>query len=159
MGFASNVFGPLIDPIFAIGNGFLKIYEFVVAFFDIFINVIETIPLILKPDKLIDDVIHGLMKGINTIFITLLNSLDLDTMRGKPKASSGSGAFGVTDKSKKVCVTPKLINLIILVLCPPLQLFLYKGMKGIFLVIICALMTYYLYYFPGLIFAALHVLC
>jgi len=154
-----SVLNPITGPFKDIVLAIVSMAELLVEIIKLIPLIIETSILIFTPDKLIDDIIHGLMKGINTLFITLLNSLNLDTMRGKPKASTGSGAFGVTDKSKKVCVTPKLINLIILVLCPPLQLFLYKKMKGIFLVIICALMTYYLYYFPGLIFAALHVLC
>ena len=154
-----GIIGTIVDMLQSMVNFLKQLGGLIDDLLRIIWNLVEIIPTIFDPTKLIDDIIHGLMKGINTLFITLLNSLDLDTMRGKPKASTGSGAFGVTDKSKKVCVTPKLINLIILVLCPPLQLFLYKKMKGIFLVIICALMTYYLYYFPGLIFAALHVLC
>ena len=100
------------------------------------------------------------LKTIQTnVFKTLIDSLDVDSIRGDKKEGTGKGPFGVTPESKHVCVAPTMVNLIILVLCPPLQLFLYKGMKGIVLVIICALLTYYCYYFPGLIFAALHVLC
>ena len=157
MGF--DIFGPLINPIFAIGKGYIKMWEFTLILMDLFKKIFEAIPIFFKPDRLIDDVLHGMIHGINTLFSTLLNSLDIDTIRGKKKASSGKGAFGVTPDSKQTCVPPTLVNLIILVLCPPLQLFLYKGWHGTFLVIICALMTYYLYYFPGLIFAALHVLC
>jgi hypothetical protein len=33
------------------------------------------------------------------------------------------------------------------------------GLHGIFLVVICTILTVWCYYFPGLIFAALHILC
>jgi len=52
-----------------------------------------------------------------------------------------------------------LMNLIILVVCPPLALYKDRGITGLFLVIVCALLTYYLYYFPGFLFAALHIMC
>ena len=66
---------------------------------------------------------------------------------------------GIYDKKNQVCVAPTLINLIILVVCPPLALYKDRGLKGFFLVIVCALLTYYLYYFPGFLFAALHIMC
>jgi len=40
-----------------------------------------------------------------------------------------------------------------------LALFMDRGIQGMFLVIVCAILTVKLYYFPGLIFAALHILC
>ena len=75
------------------------------------------------------------------------------------KEDAEGGPFGVKNKKRAVCVPPTLMNIIILILCPPLAIFLDKGLKGFFPTIICSLMTYFLYYFPGLIFAALHVLC
>ena len=62
-------------------------------------------------------------------------------------------------ETENVCVSPSLFRLIILVLCPPLAIFLHKGLAGILSVILCSLMTYFLYYFPGFIYAALIVFC
>ena len=78
---------------------------------------------------------------------------------GKSSDSKDDGIFGMDERARRVCMSPSLINIIILVLCPPLALYLNKGLKAWYLVIVCCLMTYYLYYFPGFIFATLHILC
>ena len=76
-----------------------------------------------------------------------------------PKNDGSDGVFGIEDKKKQVCIKPSIINLIILIVCPPLALYINKGLKSIFMIIVCGLMTYYMYYFPGFLFAALHILC
>jgi len=109
--------------------------------------------------------------GINNMLSALMNKLSFSnekTMKEK-KADGSGGIFGIDDTSKSVCVKPTVINLIILVLCPPLALYLHLGRGGIngitgffyllFMVIVCSGMTYYMYYFPGFLFAALHILC
>ena len=156
----ASIFKPIVNPVLAIGKGFIQVGELVPLLIEIVINVALLIPTIFTPDKLIDDVIYGVMSGINGLFSGMIDSLTIGA-----SASSGgaddqtSGAFGTTKKSQAVCVAPTYFNLMILVLCPPLMLFIKKKWKGIILVIICALLTYYCYYFPGLIFASLHVLC
>jgi uncharacterized membrane protein YqaE (UPF0057 family) len=42
-------------------------------------------------------------------------------------------------------------------LCPPLAIFIRKGLKGFFTIVITAVFTYF-YYLPGVIYASLHVL-
>ena len=117
----------------------------------IFINIMELIPNIFSPDKLINDVLYGISNGITSMFEGILKQFD--TNETAPK----KGIYD--DKKSQVCVAPTLINLIILVLCPPLALYKDRGFSGFFLVIVCALLTYYLYYFPGFLFAALHIMC
>ena len=74
-----------------------------------------------------------------------------DSIRDAAKKASG--------QIPKVCASPTIMNIIILVLCPPLALFFDRGIQGLFHVLVCGLLTVKLYYFPGFIYAALHILC
>ena len=60
-------------------------------------------------------------------------------------------------KKGKTCFKNSFIEVLILVLCPPLALFIKKGIAGIFSIIIASLLTYF-YYIPGLIYSALYIL-
>ena len=91
------------------------------------------------------------MNGITSMFEGIIKQFD--TNETAPK----KGIY--EDKKNQVCVAPTLLNLIILVVCPPLALYKDRGITGLFLVMVCALLTYYLYYFPGFLFAALHIMC
>ena len=155
-GFGS-IFGPIIDPVIAIGKGFLKLLDLVMIILNMFPDVIAAATNIFNPTKLIDDILFGTAQGINEVMKNLMNSMDFSS--ANPKESSGDGPFGTIKEGKPVCVPPTMLNIIFLILCPPLALFLHSGIKGFFQVIVCALLTLKAYYFPGLIYAALHILC
>ena len=55
---------------------------------------------------------------------------------------------------------PTTFNLLLMVLCPPLALVLHNGLShsNFFNIGVCTILTVKLYYFPGLIFAAMHPL-
>ena len=155
-GFGS-IFGPIIDPVIMIAKGFLKILELVLELLKLFPNVIAAATNIFNPTKLIDDILFGSAAGINKVMGAFIDSVDFNS--ANPRESSGDGPFGTIDKGKPVCVPPTMVNIIFLILCPPLALFLHSGIKGFFQVIVCSLLTLKAYYFPGLIYAALHILC
>ena len=71
------------------------------------------------------------------------------------------GLFGHNSASKQQqkCVRPTWLRLIIMVLCPPLALFMKVGLTGWYYVLLCTILTVYGYYFPGLIYATMHILC
>ena len=126
-------------------------------FMKIFPNLVELAINVFNPDKLINDVLYGVTHGITRMFGAIVERVDIGG--GDVNKDKDGGPFGVTEKKKAICIPPTLMNLVILVLCPPLALFLNRGIKGLFITIICALLTYFLYYFPGFVFAALHILC
>ena len=117
----------------------------------IFVKLIEIIPLIFNPKKFINDIIFGVTFGIKMIFSGMFSSVNAGSSPRKNTENGGS--------VPKVCASPTIMNLIFLVLCPPLALFLERGLGGFFHVIVCSLLTVKLYYFPGFIYAALHILC
>jgi uncharacterized membrane protein YqaE (UPF0057 family) len=119
----------------------------------IFVKLIEIIPLIFNPKKFINDIIFGVTFGIKMIFSGMFSNANAATSIRNETAKEAQGEI------PKVCVPPTLMNLIFLVVCPPLALFLERGLGGLFHVIVCAILTVKMYYFPGFIFAALHILC
>ena len=148
----------LIDLVTGMADLLLNIGTLVEELIRIIVNVIELIPAVFQPDKLINDVIYGSITGITSIFTALFAKIGF--IGGDPKTDDGSGGvFGIEDPKKAICIKPTIINLVLLVVCPPLALYIKRGLSSFFLVIICGLMTYYLYYFPGFLFAALHILC
>ena len=123
-------------------------------------KIIELVINVFSPDKIINDIIYGVTEGMRLMFSSLVGGIS-----SRPKKSdntnpdAGKHVFGSSKKTDVVCLKPSLFNIIILIICPPLALLLNEGIKAWYLIIICALMTYYLYYIPGFIFAALHILC
>ena len=61
------------------------------------------------------------------------------------------------DKSKEECISPSYLEIMLLILCPPLAILVRKGLKAFITILIASILTY-MYYFPGLIFASLHIL-
>jgi hypothetical protein len=164
-------FGPILDPLKKMLVGIVDIAILIGEVFALIPKIIQIAINIFKPDKLLNDVIYGTTIGINNMISALMNKLSFSTEKtmDEKDADGTGGIFGIDDTNKSVCIKPTLINLIILVLCPPLSLYIHLGSGGIngitgffyiiFMVIICCGMTYYMYYFPGFLFAALHVLC
>ena len=155
----ADIFEPILSPIIDIGKGFVKLGEIVMKLLDIFGKIMKAIPNIFEPSKLIDDILYGVSYGINRVFDSSLSSVDPEDNPNETDESSGP--FGVKrgSKVKSVCVPPTLMNTIFLLLCPPLAVFMKTGLRGIFSVIVCGILCVKFYYFPGLLFAALHVLC
>ena len=147
----------IIDCLIGLVKMFIALVSLIDEILDIIFKAFEIIPLIFNPIRLIDDILFGVSVGINKVMGAFIDSMDFSS--ANPKESSGDGPFGTTDKGKPVCVPPTMINIIFLILCPPLALFLHSGIKGLFQVIVCSLLTLKAYYFPGLIYAALHILC
>ena len=143
------LFKPLID----IGSIMIMIISIIGQILALFPQIIETILLVFDPKRLIDDVIFGVTFSIKSVLGGLVSSID--------SGSTGNPEDADPDSIPKVCVPPSLFKLFLLIICPPLALFVNLGFsfQGFFLVVICSLLTVSCYYFPGLIFAALHILC
>ena len=158
--FGVNIFGGIIDPIFAIARGFIGIGKIISQIAEIFFYVMKLIPLIFDPPKLIDDVIFAISHSINTIIGKIGNNFDASKPEDQ-KDDKDSGPFGVNKRDRNpICIQPTIAMLLMLIICPPLAIF-YKlnFWKGFIPSIICGVLCVKLYYFPGLLFAALMVLC
>ena len=155
-----GIFAPIISPIITIAQAFVSLGELASMIVKVVIDIIKLSTTIFNPDKLLNDIIYGSIKGITSMITAIFENISNLFGDSVPKKEDGTGGvFGIEDKKKQICVKPTIINLIILIVCPPLALYINKGLKSIFMVIVCGLMTYYMYYFPGFLFAALHILC
>ena len=153
-----DMFDAIFSPLFDIGKGFLKMLEVVLKILEIFGKIMEAVPSIFEPSKLIDDILYGISFGITQVFSSGMSSLDTEK---NPEDKENTGPFDVKDKSKKntICVPPTIVNTLFLLLCPPLAIFIKHGMGCFISAIICGVLCVKFYYFPGLLFAALNVLC
>ena len=148
-----GIFTTIIKALVKIVEFFILILTYLDDFIMIFVKLVEIIPLIFNPKKFIDDIIFGVTYAIKTVVGGMISSIDDGTKKNPDEKEP--------DNVPKVCVSPTLFNLIILLICPPLALMIHNGssFQGIFLVVVDAILTVWCYYFPGLIFAALHILC
>ena len=158
--FAVNIFGAVLSPIFTIARVFIGLGKLIVELVDMFVKIMKIIPLIFDPPKLIDDVIFAVSYSINTVISkmgTSGNTTKIDNSDDKENA----GPFGVSKRERNpICIQPTIASLIMLILCPPLAIFYkYSFAKGFIPAIVCGVLCVKLYYFPGLLFAALMVLC
>ena len=166
---------PILSPIMDIVKAFIMLIKLLIFFVEKIPDLIAIAAEVLDPTNLLNDVIGGTFVAIKMIFEAFISMLSFKKFTDKhaPKNNNpSSGLFGyskvkdkdgnyinpVNPKDRK-CFPPTLFRLILLILCPPFALFLKVGLKRIIYVIICAILTIYGYYFPGLIYASLHVLC
>lgn len=157
--FSLDAFQGLLEPIISIGKGFVQIFDIIVILIELLVNAIQLIPLIFDPAKLIDDIMFGITYGINTAMGGVMGSID---PKKPEEEKQTSGLFDVNTKkdTSTVCISPSLSVILLLILCPPLAIFYkYSFIKAIIPSIICGVLCVKLYYFPGLLFAALMVLC
>ena len=145
-------FIPMLFPVIMIAYVLFKCKDIIIPLLTLVPKTIEVVLLLFNPKKFIDDIIFASTYGIKLVVGGMIDSMDTGTKSNKEEEP---------DDVPKVCVPPSLFNLFVLIICPPLALMmnLNNGIQGLFLVVVCAILTVWCYYFPGLIFAALHILC
>ena len=158
-GFGIAMFAVLIFPMIFIGRGFSRLGEVIETFFGLLFNFLEMIPLIFDPPRLMDDILFAVSFSINTLFgkvgEAVSSGANSPEDENKPK-----GPFGVENKKEAKCIDPTFSTILLLIICPPMAIFMKLGFfRGIVSAIICGVLCVKLYYFPGLLFAILHVLC
>ena len=148
---------PIIEPIIHLAEAMLQLLELIVKFVLKIIEIYMSMFFyILDPSKIISDSIYGFTTGLKLIFMTTL-----DTIQGKSinliKPHIEDDDPVNSKREKEDCLGPSVLEILLLLLCPPLAIFIRKGLKGFFTIVITAVFTYF-YYLPGLIYASLHVL-
>ena len=162
--------GALFNPIIKTASMFMDILKLLFTLLKWFPNLIDIVLNLLNPIVFIKDILNGVFKGI-TLIIEGVIDIAFNTPREKgDKVDIGKngifpgGIFGTNNKDgspkpNATCVPPSTLKLILMILCPPYVVFNKYGLlRGWHLTILCCLLTYW-YYFPGLMFASLHVLC
>ena len=154
--------GGIIDSIVNMLKGiitmFIGLFKILVQFGKLFILMMEFIPVVFDPPTLMNDVIFAVSYGIKKVF-----SLASESIKGSGDPEddeAGKGPFGVSNSENIKCLDPSFSTILLLIVCPPMAIFFKLGfLKGFVSAIICGVLCVKLYYFPGLLFAILHVLC
>ena len=122
-------------------------------------ELIQAAVLILNPIKIVNDSITGIFMVQNSskhiiIFTTtkqkhmmLVNQLEKVYLGLEEKGMTKENWVRGKQPRGAKCMKPRLLSLIITMICPPLGLFLHMGSSGWFHVIICTVLTVYAYYF------------
>ena len=148
----------LFKSIIKVGEAFIKLGKLLGMLIKFFFEIIPKATTILNPVNLLNDIVTGAFLGIQVLFNAIFDSLNIRNLFGRKRQNDG--IFGVSkNASNAKCVNPSLFRLIIMVLCPPLAVFMHRGISAIINIIITTLLTIYGYYFPGLIYAMMIVLC
>ena len=166
---------PIAEPVKIILDAIIKLIELVIALVTAIPTILMSALQIFNPVSILNDVIAGTFLGIRLIFKSLF-----DIFKNGPNFKynkcndAGEGIFGFRrnrdengnlipgydkNKSDRKCIRPTTLNLLIMILCPPLSLLLHLGIKGWFQIIVCTFLTVKTYYFPGLIYAIMHLIC
>ena len=129
---------PILEPIARVAALFEKIFNLLISVVNMFPRILEIFFYVTDPRKLINDLFFGVIKGVYMISDAILDTLFGDLRRQfgnkSDKGSNVSGGSGLNQKEK--CIPPSLVDILILVLCPPLAIMLRKGLNGLFYVLI-----------------------
>ena len=127
---------------------------------------------ILNPINIVNDSITGIFLAIKVVVVNIFGFFTPKRGKYNKCKDAGSGIFGFRRNKNsegklvkgqkcgkdKNCKRVYILRYLITILCPPLALFMYLGASGWFHVIVCSLLTVYAYYFPGLVYALLHIM-
>ena len=157
MGFINLVLSPIesiFEPIISIMKAVIQIIALLVELIKAVPKMFSLFMIFTDPGKVIKDTAYGVITGIKMIFEAIFDStLGSFHKELKPYFIADGGE----NKDKQECISPTYMELLLLILCPPLAIFVRKGIKEFFIILIACGLTY-LYYFPGLIYATLHIL-
>jgi hypothetical protein len=160
-GLGIAMFAVLIFPVIIIGIAFAAAGDVIDDFVELLGNTFEIIPLIFDPPKLIDDVLFAITSSITILFQKMGG--DIKNLTSSPEDDTQeTGPFGVSNSNRGAftCMDPTWSTLLLLIVCPPLAIIYKLGFwAGFVSSIICGVLCVKLFYFPGLLFAILHVLC
>ena len=157
MGFINLVLSPIesiFDPIVNIMKVVIQIIALLIELIKVVPKIFSLFTIFTDPAKVIKDTVYGVITGIKMIFEAIFDAT-LGSVSKKFKPYFVGDQDG--NKDKEECISPTYMELLILILCPPLAIFIRKGIKKFFVILIASALTY-LYYFPGLIYSTFYIL-
>jgi uncharacterized membrane protein YqaE (UPF0057 family) len=148
---------PIISPVLKLKDAMMQLQEILIKLVLMAPKILSLFQIFTDPSKVIKDVLTGLIVGAKMIIETIFDSL-FGTTHKNSKYYLGKLKEDTKDSNDpETCFGPSLIEIILLVLCPPLAVFMRKGLSAILIILVTFLLTYF-YYIPGLVYASLHVL-
>jgi len=139
----------------------------IVTFGDILLKIIIEFPKALRmitkladPELFLRDVVFGIFSGIQMVFMSVKDLIEGIIKKIFGKMGIDDDFLGTGKNSKYYdpnavkCVKTSYLKYIILIVCPPLFVFMHKGIGGWMYILLDIAFTF-MFYFPGLIYALL----
>ena len=143
----------MLDAILSLKDFAFRLVEIITKLLKAFPKFLSIFTYILDPRKLVTDIVYAITTGVRMIYDATIGYIIGSFMK--------NFYLDVKDtkkgKNKDKCFKKTFINVLVLILCPPLSIFMNKGMSSFFYVVIASFLTYF-YYFPGLIYSCLYIL-
>ena len=160
MGFLNIILSPIetiFEPIVMVGQAVISSIKLLLDLIKIIPKLFSLFEMFTDPGKVIRDAIFAVKTGFLMIFDALfgdiiniiINAFSYKNKKEK-NIKTGEACFSVRFSNS-------FIKYLILVLCPPMALFLHHGIRYFSYIIIASILTYF-YYFPGLIYVILYIL-
>ena len=83
--FGLGIFTGLFEPIFTIGKAFVKMLSVIVKIFEMLYHVLEMIPVVFDPPRLVNDILFAITTSITTILDRAMNSVDVESAEDDEK--------------------------------------------------------------------------
>ena len=168
------MFDALISGIISIAEVCIGLVELLFDIVMWLVSMVTNAPNFFNPEFILQEIISGVFIGIKTIVTGIVDILTPPSFGPtNPCDNAGEGIFGFRRKRNengnilpgdqntggKRCIKPTTLRILLTMLCPPLGLFLHLGINSWFHIIVCAFLTVKLYYFPGFLYALMHIIC
>ncbi len=144
---------PVIDPILALGDAMVQLLDLLTKIISLIPKLMSLFTMFTDPIKLIKDAVYGVKIALQMLYEATIGYLIGSFMKTFYLDSKGTPQ----KEGGKKCIDKSFINILILMLCPPLAIFMNEGMGSILYVLIASALTYF-YYLPGLIYSCLYIL-
>ena len=139
-----------------------------VTFSEILIKIIIMFPKLLRmmvnltdPELFLRDIVFGIFSGIQLVGMTLKDLIEGMFHKFMSKLGISDDIFGTNQENSKYydpnavkCVKTSFLKYVILIVCPPLFVFMHKGIEGWMYILLDIALTF-MFYFPGLMYAIL----
>ena len=140
----------------------------IVIFGEVLLKIIIQFPKLLRmmvnltdPELFLRDVVFGIFSGIQLVAMTMKDLIEGMVHKIMSKLGISDDIFGTSQGNSKYydpnavkCVKTSFLKYVILIVCPPMFVFMHKGFEGWMYILLDIALTF-MFYFPGLMYAIL----
>ena len=158
-------FTTILAPVIIIGLVAITLGDVLWTIVTSFPDILQLFKNLTDPELFMRDITYGIFTGIQMVIWSSIDSIKKLLLAIMKKKGFTDDFFGLkTDETRGEeleqdlqnirCIKPTFLKYIILVICPPLYVFMVKGLNGWMYIILDIIFTMF-FYFPGLLYALL----
>ena len=158
-------FTTILAPVIIIGLVAITLGDVLWTIVTSFPDILQLFKNLTDPELFMRDITYGIFTGIQMVIWSSIDSIKKLLLAIMKKIGFTDDFFGLkTDETRGEeleqdlqnirCIKPTFLKYIILVICPPLYVFMVKGLNGWMYIILDIIFTMF-FYFPGLLYALL----